>query len=74
VTNDWGLKETVLEGETGGLVECGNIDDLTAKLLQFLSDPDRLRRMGDRGRVRALEFTWERVVGRMKSHIETVIH
>ena len=74
VTNDWGLKETVLEGETGGLVECGNIDDLTAKLLQFLSDPDRLRRMGDRCRVRALEFTWERVVGRMKSHIETVIH
>jgi glycosyltransferase involved in cell wall biosynthesis len=72
VTNDWGLKETVLDGETGGLVECGNVDDLTAKLLGLLSDPDRLRRMGERGRARALEFTWEKVVARMKSHMETV--
>jgi glycosyltransferase involved in cell wall biosynthesis len=70
VTNDWGLKETVTEGETGALVECGNVDDLTAKLLQLLGDPDRLRRMGDRGRIRALEFTWEKVVGRIKEHMQ----
>jgi starch synthase len=74
VTNDWGLKETVLDGETGGLVECGNVDDLTAKLLHLLGNPDRLRHMGERGRARALEFTWEKVVGRMKRHIETIVH
>ena len=74
VTNGWGLKETVVEGQTGGLVECGSVDDLTEKLVHFLKDPDRLRKMGELGRARALEFTWEKVVGRMKLHIETAVH
>jgi starch synthase len=74
VTNSWGLKETVLDGQTGGLVECGSVDDLTAKLTEFLRDPDRLRTMGDKGRARALEFTWDKVVARLRSHIDTAAH
>jgi glycosyltransferase involved in cell wall biosynthesis len=69
VTNGWGLKETVIDGQNGGLVEPGNVDDLTDKILYFLSDPDRLRRMGERGRVHAMDYTWEKVVGRLKDQI-----
>src|SRR5262245_1100130 len=36
VTNGWGLKETVVKGETGELVECGNIEDLGETLLRLL--------------------------------------
>ena len=71
VTDGWGLKETVLEGKTGDLVKCGSVDDLTSQLLSMLGDPDRLRRMGEQGRERALDYTWEKVVGRMKGHMET---
>jgi len=71
VTNDWGLKETVLDGQTGGLVTCGSVDDLREKLLHYLGDPDRLRRMGEAGRARVLEYyTWEKVVERMNGHIQ----
>jgi glycosyltransferase involved in cell wall biosynthesis len=69
VTNGWGLKETVTEGVTGGLVECGSVDDLTEKLTALLGDPERLRQMGENGRQRALEYTWDKVVARMRTHI-----
>ena len=69
VTNGWGLRETVIDGQTGALVECGSVDDLTGKLLDLLTDPDRLKRMGEQGRARALDYTWEKVVRRMKGHI-----
>jgi len=73
VTNGWGLKETVADGQTGGLVECGSVDDLSDKLLRFLRDPDKLRDMGEQGRTRVLNhYTWDKVVGRMKVHIESV--
>jgi starch synthase len=71
VTNGWGLKETVIEGQTGGLVECGSVDDLADKLLHYLGDPERLRRMGEQGRSRVLEYyTWPKVIKRMNAHIQ----
>lgn len=73
VTNGWGLRETVRDGVTGGLVESGNVDDLTEKLCTFLGDPVRLQAMGERGREKAIESTWEKVVSRLKSRIEKIV-
>jgi len=65
VTNASALKETVTPGETGDLVESGDVDDLRSKLIALLSDPDALRRMGARGRQVVLErYTWGSVVER----------
>jgi alpha-maltose-1-phosphate synthase len=66
VTNRWALKEMVIPGETGELVECGDMEDLEAKLSSLLADPDALRRMGEKGRQFVVDnFTWDHVLGRL---------
>ncbi len=56
----------VVPGRTGELVECGSVDDLTDKLSDLLSEPLRLKAMGDAARLFVLEhYTWDRVAERM---------
>ena len=72
VTDAWGLKETVVQGRTGELVQPGSVDDLTDKLTQMLRDPAKLNEMGEQGRKRVIDYyTWDKVVGRMKASIES---
>ena len=57
-----GLLDLVVNGETGILVEPGNVQALRAALERLLSDPGLRRRLGDAGRQRAAEhFSWPRV-------------
>jgi len=58
-----GPAEIVEEGVTGELVEPGNVEELTEKILALLADPDRRRRMGEAGYARYRRcFTIEREV------------
>ena len=73
VTDAWALAESVTPGRTGALVEKGSVPDLAAKLIQMLTDPERLRKMGREGREQVLaRYTWPTVAGRMSSIIETL--
>lgn len=55
-----GLAEIVVHGETGFLVEPGNIDDLRDHLLLVLDDAALANRLGRNGRELVLEtFTWQ---------------
>ncbi len=57
-----GLLDLVVNGETGVLVEPGNVPALRAELERLLDDPGLRRRMGDAGRRRAEEsFSWDSV-------------
>jgi glycosyltransferase involved in cell wall biosynthesis len=47
-----GNGEVVEEGATGLLVPCGSPDDLANAMVELLSDPDRLARLGRAGRER----------------------
>lgn len=70
VTNGWALEETVVQGQTGELVECGCVDNLVEKLLLLLRNLARLREMGAQGRKRVIEaHTWDKIVGHMKTII-----
>jgi starch synthase len=74
-----GIPEVVADGETGWLVPIEQVDDgsgtpvdpdrfvadLSAILVEAVSDPDRARRMGEAGRARAeREFGWDAVAAR----------
>ena len=57
-----GLLDLVVNGETGILVEPGNVPSLRAALGRLLADPELRRRMGEAGRRRAAEhFAWPTV-------------
>ncbi len=51
-----GVRQSVVSGETGILVEPGDPDALAAGILQLLRDRERSREMGRAGRRRALEL------------------
>jgi glycosyltransferase involved in cell wall biosynthesis len=54
-----GMLETVLDGETGLLVEPERPDLLADAVMSLLEDPNLARRMGTRGRARAVQhFSW----------------
>lgn len=66
-----GVPEVIDDGRTGYLVPVGDHRALADRIVGLLTDPDRMRRMGEAGRRRVEErFTWDRVVGRMLPYLE----
>jgi starch synthase len=60
-----GIPEVVVEGETGWLVEPGDVAALGRALRHALADPGRARRMGEAGRRRVeAHFAWDRIAER----------
>ena len=49
-SNIGGLPEVVIDGKTGFLINPGNIDDLTEKLLILINDKMMRKKMGEEGR------------------------
>jgi len=54
-----GARFVLSDGTCGVLT---SIDAVGAALVALLEDPDRRRALGERGRIRAQDFRWERVV------------
>jgi glycosyltransferase involved in cell wall biosynthesis len=55
-----GPAEIVVDGETGFLVEPGDVAALRMRLTDVLADPARAGAMGDAARARAVaRFTWD---------------
>jgi glycosyltransferase involved in cell wall biosynthesis len=60
-----GVPEIVRDGETGFLVQPGDVAELHARLQEVLGDPALARRLGDNARQHVLErFTWHAVAER----------
>jgi glycosyltransferase involved in cell wall biosynthesis len=60
-----GLPEVVRDGETGFLVEPGNVEELGDRIDRLLRDPALARRMGRTAREVVLDqFTWDRTAQR----------
>ena len=72
VTNAWALGEIVTPGQNGALVEKGSVEDLAAKILDLLSDPQRLMTLGRQARNGVIpNFTWPAVAARMGKVMDT---
>jgi glycosyltransferase involved in cell wall biosynthesis len=57
-----GLAEVVRQGETGLLVEPGDVRGIERALVELASDPARRVRMGEEGRRRVLQTSGEATV------------
>ena len=73
VTDAWALRETVTPGINGDLVAKGSVNELSTKLLQMLSNPERLATMGKQGRELVIrQYTWSAVADRMSAAIQGI--
>ena len=69
-----GLPEVVRDGETGFLVEPGDVTELHDRLALLLADPALAARMGRRGREVVLEqFTWDACARRCLAAYEELL-
>ena len=69
-----GTSEAIVQDETGLLVEYGNAGKLAEMITGILSDPQRAKEMGKKGRERVLrKFTWGRVAREIEKVYEDLI-
>jgi len=60
-TRQLGVDEAILDGQTGILIDDGDIETLAATILALSHDPEKLKRLGEAARKRTLEeFTSEK--------------
>jgi phosphatidyl-myo-inositol dimannoside synthase len=66
VGDSGGARESLIDGETGILVNGARVADVAAAVGTLLADPDRARRMGAAGRERVLRsHTWPDIAERL---------
>jgi phosphatidylinositol alpha-mannosyltransferase len=68
-----GYRSVVRRGEQGLLVPPNDPRALAEALRKLLLDDDERRRMGESGRVRARQFSWENVTAKVEAYYEFVI-
>jgi glycosyltransferase involved in cell wall biosynthesis len=73
-TNVGGTSEAVLDGETGFLVEPGDVEGVTQALVALAADGERAAAMGDAGRRRQRErFSGDAMVDGYLAAFEEII-
>jgi phosphatidylinositol alpha-mannosyltransferase len=61
-----GYRAVIEPGENAAAFSPGNVAALARTLVHLIEDPERRETLGRRGRARALEFAWPRVVDRIE--------
>jgi glycosyltransferase involved in cell wall biosynthesis len=73
--NVGGLRDLVVNEETGLLVRPGDVAGLREALTRLLGDADLRRRFGEAGRARIAEhFTWQRFADETLRAYEDALH
>ena len=68
-----GLRESVVDGETGFLVPHGDLAALTGALRRVVSDPALVASLGAAGRSFASRFTWAKAAEQTEAHLESIV-
>lgn len=73
-TSVGGIKDQVIDGETGILIQPGNIEDLKNAILKLASDKELRERMGQAGRRRVeQEFSWDKSAEKLEKLYERLL-
>jgi len=72
-SNSPGIRESVLDGETGYLVPHGDTAAMAAALDRLAASPELVRSLGEAGRRFAETFTWERCTLETEAHLNEVM-
>ena len=73
-TKSGGLPEVVVDGESGYLLPVGDVDAMSARAIEILSNPELQKRMGRAGRhIAETRFNVEKIVPQYRDFYEQVI-
>ncbi|MEO5902661.1 MAG: glycosyltransferase family 4 protein [Gemmatimonadaceae bacterium] len=73
-SNSPGLRESLINGETGILVPHADTYALAAAMKKIASSPSLVEKYGKAGRSFAERFTWDRAATETLSHLKQVVH
>jgi glycosyltransferase involved in cell wall biosynthesis len=71
--NSPGIRESVIDGETGFLVPQNDPEEMAAAMRGLVQSPDLVNVLGIAGRRFAETFTWERAANETLAHLEQVV-
>ena len=71
--NSPGIRESVIDGETGFLVPPNDPQEMTAAMRGLVQSPDLVNVLGGAGRRFASTFTWDRAATETLAHLEEVV-
>jgi glycosyltransferase involved in cell wall biosynthesis len=72
-SNSPGIRESVRDGETGYLVQHGDVRAMAAAMRRLAGDSPLVGRLGVRARQFAETFTWERAAEETERHLQRVL-
>jgi glycosyltransferase involved in cell wall biosynthesis len=64
-----GTPEAIIDCETGFLVDSGNIEDITDKVVKILQDSELVKELGENGRNNVGKLSWEKVADRFRQAV-----
>ncbi len=68
-----GLKDSVIDGETGLLYENSDSEGFCQKVSSILHDPERLNALGENAKRRALGMSWDAMAEKMRCVIDEIL-
>lgn len=68
-----GLRDSVVDGQTGMLVPAGDAEAFAAAMNRLVDAPELVEQLGREGRTFAEGLTWEDAATRTREHIEETI-
>jgi glycosyltransferase involved in cell wall biosynthesis len=71
--NSPGIRESVIDGETGFLVPQDDPEAMAAAMRGLVQSPDLVTVLGSAGRKFAQTFTWDRAADETLAHLEEVV-
>ncbi|MDQ6689286.1 MAG: glycosyltransferase [Gemmatimonadota bacterium] len=71
--NSPGIRESVIDGQTGFLVPQDDVQAMAAAMRGIVVSPDLVEVLGGAGRRFAETFTWERAANATLAHLEEVV-
>lgn len=71
--NSPGIRESVLDGKTGFLIDGDSVDSYTSAMRRLIAHPDLVEELGKNARSFAETFTWERAARDTITHLNNVV-
>ncbi len=69
-----GIPELIEDGVEGYLIEPGDVDALSRRIIQLINHPEQRQSMGARAQAKAQQFDWEKILQQLGAQLRQAIN